>query len=363
MRARHRWMSAGLCAAALLTAGLTAATASPASAAGPRFPVMNTSEQPPDGVWFRNSGSNADTDRVTGHGVYAGDIVEQQCYIWGDAVGAYANRLWYFVVNVTRPTVPGSGAPNTGYLNAHFINDGTVANQVVAGVPACGAPPPPPPPPPIGIYADPKSGAQAPHAFRWTSTATRRMYLSEWSTGACDSAGAYTRIRARANGSPIGWMASWSASRWAPLYYLHKATAAERRALKYILFIDPGHYAHLAECGNGTGDGTAGTPFDAGRVLTAWLNENPDARVIVIAGDYTRQDGSSGIQNVLFNDVRNRGVAGVRQRVGVCEYRLGHDPASFRSSEWYIERPITSTTTCPRLEGDNYPLPGSMWHP
>jgi hypothetical protein len=35
----------------------------------PIFTVMNTSETPPDGVWFRNSPHTADTDRVTGHGV------------------------------------------------------------------------------------------------------------------------------------------------------------------------------------------------------------------------------------------------------------------------------------------------------
>src|SRR5262245_39374665 len=104
-----RWPAIAVVLVVTATGVLSAAD--PAAAAGPRFPVMNTSEQPPDGVWFRNSGSVNDTDRLTGHGVYAGDVVEEQCYIWGDAVGAYANRLWYFVANITRPTVPGSGAP------------------------------------------------------------------------------------------------------------------------------------------------------------------------------------------------------------------------------------------------------------
>ena len=101
----------------------------------PVFTVMNTSESPPDGVWFRNSPHTADTDKVTGHGVYMNEQVRLKCYAIGDAVGSYANRLWYNVDNVTRPT--NNAVANSGYLNAHYINDGKAANVVDAGVPAC----------------------------------------------------------------------------------------------------------------------------------------------------------------------------------------------------------------------------------
>ena len=107
----------------------------PPPASGPIFTVLNTSETLPDGIWFRNSPHTADTDRVTGHGVYKNERVQLHCYAWGDAVGAYANRLWFQVTNVTRPSI--NGRPNTGFLNAHYINDGKLANQVDAGVPAC----------------------------------------------------------------------------------------------------------------------------------------------------------------------------------------------------------------------------------
>jgi surface antigen len=103
----------------------------------PTFTVMNTSETPPDGVWFRNSPHTADTDRATGHGVYSGDQVQLQCYASGDSVGTYADSLWYYVTNLTRPTVPGAGAPNVGYLNAHYINDSKAANVVDTGVRPC----------------------------------------------------------------------------------------------------------------------------------------------------------------------------------------------------------------------------------
>jgi hypothetical protein len=101
----------------------------------PVFPVMNTSETPPDGVWFRRSPHTPDSDEVTGHGVYAGEQVQLQCYAFGDSVGRYDDRLWYLAANVSRPT--NAGVANTGFLNAHYINDGADANVVDAGVGPC----------------------------------------------------------------------------------------------------------------------------------------------------------------------------------------------------------------------------------
>lgn len=117
------------------------ASAPALASSGPVFTVMNTDSPLPDGVWFRNSPHTADTSRITADGVYAGDRVQLNCYAWGDAVGPYNDTLWYDVTNLTRPTVPSTGKPNVGYLNAHYINDGKVANQVDAGVYLCGAAP------------------------------------------------------------------------------------------------------------------------------------------------------------------------------------------------------------------------------
>lgn len=127
---------------------------------------MNTSETPPDGVWFRNSPRTEDTDRATGHGVYAGDQVQLQCYAWGDAVGAYNDTLWYYVNNLTRPTVSSNGQPNVGYLNAHYINDGQNANVVDAGVGQCGAAPLPPAAPSVSLA----QGPAAPAGYRYAIT-------------------------------------------------------------------------------------------------------------------------------------------------------------------------------------------------
>lgn len=126
-------------AAALVTAliaALAMIVTSPALAGGPVFPVMNTSETPPDGVWFRDNPA-VSGPRATGYGVYAGDRVELRCYGWGESLGRYGNRLWYYSANLTRPNAPGRN--NIGWLNAHYVNDGQNANVVVGGVQACGA--------------------------------------------------------------------------------------------------------------------------------------------------------------------------------------------------------------------------------
>jgi hypothetical protein len=107
----------------------------PPAAAHPVFTVMNTSETPPDGVYFRRSPHTADTARITGLGVYSGEQVRLECYAWGDAVGSYSNRLWYYVTNMSRSSA--GGQSNVGYLNSHYINDGLLANQIDAGVVAC----------------------------------------------------------------------------------------------------------------------------------------------------------------------------------------------------------------------------------
>jgi len=72
--------------------------------------------------------------------VYKNERVQLECYAWGDSVGQYHDKLWYFALNEARSV--NDGVSNSGYLNAHYINDGKLANQVDANVPACGAKPP-----------------------------------------------------------------------------------------------------------------------------------------------------------------------------------------------------------------------------
>ena len=113
----------------------TPPTPTPTPPTLPIYTVMNTDETPPDGVWFRWAPHTADTNRITGDGVYMNEQVQLQCYAWGDAVGPYNDTLWYFVLNITRPTI--DGMTDSGYLSAHYINDGALANQIDGGVSAC----------------------------------------------------------------------------------------------------------------------------------------------------------------------------------------------------------------------------------
>jgi len=126
---------------------------------------MNTSETPPDGVYFRNSPHVSDTSRVSGLGVYSGEQVQLLCYAFGDGVGPYSDALWYDVLNVSRPT--NQGVPDRGYLNAHYINDGKVANQADAGVPACGSTPTPQPSPAPAPTPAPQPATTADAAATW----------------------------------------------------------------------------------------------------------------------------------------------------------------------------------------------------
>ena len=134
------------------------------------FTVMNTSEPPPDGVYFRNSPNWNDTSHTYGLGVFKNERVQLECYAFGQAIGPYNDRLWYYVRNVTRP-VNYNGATNEGMLNAHYINDGKAANVVDAGVPGCvnNRPPtqPTPQPKPQSPRVTLTQGPTAPSGYRY----------------------------------------------------------------------------------------------------------------------------------------------------------------------------------------------------
>jgi hypothetical protein len=128
----------------LATLGVTVAVANPA-AADAVYPVMNTSEYPPDGINFRSAPDWNARVAITGYGVYAGEHVRLKCWELGSNVprrDGGSNTIWYQTDNVSRPSV--AGRANSGLLNAHFVNDGTGPNQVAPGVTRCGSAAPTP---------------------------------------------------------------------------------------------------------------------------------------------------------------------------------------------------------------------------
>jgi len=309
----------------------------PPPPSGPIFTVMNTSESPPDGVWFRNSPHSADTDRVTGHGVYMNEQVQLQCYSWGDAVGPYGNTLWYDVTNVTRPT--NNGVSNSGYLNAHYINDGLAANQIDAGVPQCGSSPPPPPAGGASVYYSGAGDAGWDLASPYASvimTDNGSHGTADWSAGQCSTAWS-NRYPDVVGGRRVTTLSGWSLGRLGPIYLLAR-DQSKASNVNYVLMFDPGTYGELA----GGCDATVGSS----QVLANWLASNASNRLVIMSGALTQAQFSHGIQNVYFPAIRGHAIA---QQVLVCNVSNNGVGWSHRDVikgyAWMISQPAPSV--CP----------------
>lgn len=338
-----RYRTLALLTASLLAAGalgITSATlVSNASAANkPIFTVMNTSETLPDGVWFRNSPHTADTDRVTGHGVYKNERVQLDCYAWGDAVGAYHNRLWYYVLNVTRPV--NKGKANQGYLNAHYINDGKAANQIDAGVAQCGAHPSGP----NSVFYSPNN---TPDAVSGLTVADLNIVYDEWAVGGCSP----TAAANIPNG--VSTLAGWSVGRLGPIYFLDAAGSRVAQVHTVILF-DPGNTANFT----GKSCDTKVKP-SINSLLANWLKSNGSNRLIVLTGQVSeqQQNGRStfaGLWKYYFAGIWNQSFA---SRAQVCDYHnLGHQEVLTKFA-WMVRNPIHG---CPTASGVPKPV---AWNP
>ena len=351
----------GLVAATTMT-GLSVVEATPAQAAGPVFGVMNTSETPPDGVWFRNSPHTADTDRATGHGVYAGDSVQLQCYAWGDSVGAYNDTLWYYVNNLTRPTVSSNGQANVGYLNAHYVNDGQNANVVDAGVGQCGAAPAPPTPSPVvGFYSPFNLGGRGNDGQvedLQDQAGVYTAYRRDWDACSAPSDNPYSTLRNQlAPGQYFDRVGGWSFGRVGPSYLIHgmqKFDPNQLRQLDYIILIDPGSYSDLSVCD---------AVNSSGSLYATWLKSNPNARLVVLSGSITQQQSSKGIQQIYFDPIRFAAPGtDIRSRVLVCNYSTDHY-SIYHAGQYWIKH-VISANSCPTLNynGTRW-QPTATWHP
>jgi hypothetical protein len=385
---RHygRALIAAAAAGALATVGIffsggttpAGLTLTAAASSEPVYTVMNTSETPPDGVWFRNSPHTADTDRVTGHGVYMNEQVRLECYAWGDAVGPYNNQLWYFVLNVTRPV--NAGVANQGYLNAHYINDGAVANQIDAGVVQCGSTPAPPPLPSGGsLYYSPypsKDGSCIevsrihtpwPCGNGWVSApspATVTMYAGQWYKGSdCTAGYAVPNLNGSASGKLINTLAGWSYGRNGPIMFL-EAGPTWQSQIHYILLFDPGSLSDYR-----TGVCDAKYP-NKSFVLANWLAQSPANRLVVLAGAVTADysdpvngHAHAGIQNYLFPAIRTYPVINgrsIRKQVVVCNYDgMSHANVWINFKNEMNKTPIT-LSTCPTAPGYSHVV---SWNP
>ena len=312
-----------------------------AASGGPIYTVMNTSETLPDGVWFRNSPHTADSDRVTGHGVYQNERVQLECYAWGDAVGPYSNRLWYFVLNVTRPV--NDGVTNRGYLNAHYINDGKAANQIDAGVPQCGSTPAPAPGPGSVFY----SPNNTPDAVSGLTVADLNIVYDEWALGGCSPAAAVNIP------DGVSVLAGWSVGRLGPIYFLDAAGQRVSQVHTIILF-DPGNTANFT----GSSCDTKVKP-SINSLLANWLKSDGSNRLIVLTGKVSEdQHGGrstfAGLWKYYFAGIWNQPFA---SRAQVCDYHnLGHQQV-LTTFAWMVQKPVRG---CPEASGAPNPV---AWNP
>ncbi|MGY2873451.1 hypothetical protein ACVW00_000641 [Marmoricola sp. URHA0025 HA25] len=325
---------------------------------------MNTSESLPDGVWFRNSPSQNDTNRETGFGVYMNEQVQAHCYAFGDAVGPYGNRVWYYATNLTRPTV--NGHANVGYINTHYVNDGMTANNVYPGITQCGSggggSTPPPTPPPANIYYSPYNAGDTQFAVGDASVAT--VQRDEWVTGTCGNSGpAYSAAMSKLqSGQTIQTLAGWSIGRTGIAYFLRNAAQSQLTSINYMLMIDPGAYGEM-DCDRA---------IAAGRALANWLAVNRNAHLVVISSyQVSQQQSSKGIQQTYFNDIRNlQSSSGIdlRSRVLVCNYgtksTFSHQEAFWSGRYWISHQIGSSTSSCPWLNYNGVTWkPTAQWHP
>ncbi len=358
-----------LCAAAFAVAGLTPIVAVSASASsGPIYSVMNTDETPPDGVWFRNSPHTADTSRITGLGVYMNEQVQLQCYAWGDAVGPYNDTLWYFVTNVSRPTV--DGMADQGYLNALYINDSQKANVVDAGVSHCGnggggaGSGGKSTPGGRAVYYSPYGAGS--HLPNTSPAQVLTIPDRSWkSNGHCSPSNTYASTPSTRDGKSVTTLAGWSLGRVGVLYELESLNAhhsAMLSQINYVLMIDPGGYEDLSSSCDSA----------AGGALAMWLKTDPSAHLVVLSGPVTLDSAhpvngyaSAGIQNYYFNAIRSADSGGnLRSRVLVCNYSDAGQSISqshqtiYSSASYLTGQPMI--TSCPKLDKMKY---DGFWHP
>jgi len=327
----------GALIAGCLIGGLVVVPATKSSgASGPVFAVMNTSETPPDGVYFRNSPDWSDTSRTYGLGVFANEQIQIQCYASGQAIGPYSDSLWYYVLNVTRPANY-DGAANQGMLNAHYVNDGQQADVVDAGVPACvnnlpptqsapSSPPavsgPPPLPAPAPTTA-PDSGSSVPSNFgnatpaptpgpqspsqpapapaapksmsvfyspNGVSTGVAGLTLADqnvpaaqWTDGVCGTGNAVNAVDIGLGTAST--LAGWSAGRLGPIYFLDTASSAQIARVHRIILFDPGNTGDFAPeswWSSLLGSPTCDWRFPIPSLLANWLQSDPANHLTLI---------------------------------------------------------------------------------
>jgi len=319
----------------------------PSSGGGLVFPIFNAE----GGVYYRSSPHWADTRKIPGVGVYNGDQVELICGAFGDSVGAFSNRAWSKVRNLSRPV-------GEGWVNEHFINDGAPSNSFVSGEPICGGGSLYFSPYPVNPHGPNSTGQiKATDGKTWVSApspATVTMNENEWDqnfdTKSCPSLGSFVpKGQAAFDSGGISTLASWSKARAAPFLFL-RGRPDWRARIHYIILFDPGTQAEW--------ESPCAKEYPLGIILREWLIESPANKLVVMSGHLTADPGHvsvdghghAGIQDQLFVPLKKAGEPPnrkLRSQIVVCNYdNMSHPDVWINFRSWMNKPPI-NLGACP----------------
>ncbi|HKX73414.1 MAG TPA: hypothetical protein VJM32_05340 [Candidatus Saccharimonadales bacterium] len=348
-----RTRSLALLAAMLMALGVIGVAASPAQAGtGLFYTVVDADRDPYNGIYLRNSTGNfADATRTSARYIPYGTRIELICGTWGVSVGQDGdpnrpnyNRRWHQI------TIPNG---QVGWMPDRYLNTPNVANQLTPNEPECGQSgggnPAPQQPQPLpgggGAYYQPRWSSGDPYPPDSVLTISR----DKWSydrTGAprskadCKTDKVDDHLPADRNGKRVTTIGTWSVARLAPVYLIeHNFERAKQ--LDFIILYDPGSYANF------TDPSSCDQFFDQSAAYKKWLDANPNAVLMVLAGRDTRDPNWAGVgrhkglQDKVLSKLRGYGY----NRVVVCDYRAMSHPDVLRNFSGMMAG--GKTTACP----------------
>ncbi|MGI5127465.1 hypothetical protein ACQEVB_11705 [Pseudonocardia sp. CA-107938] len=170
-------------------------------------------------------------------------------------------------------------------------------------------------------------------------------------------------------------LTGYSLGRLATIYYLARASDAQRNTISQVTMIDPGNYASMRNSCDSeplfVGDDQ---PLGIGKrgadYLVDWLEANRGARLTILAGPWTATNSHQGIQEIYFNRLRDAERAtGIEMssRVLVCNYSTTETNITkshhqmIKGADGYVDADLS---TCPDgMPNLTLQEPKQGWHP
>lgn len=123
------------------TGGPPTTTAAPPSPPVPppppgATPTVRLKHVPGGGLSWRDTLDQGDPAQVPGFGVRPDERIQLECYVFGATEPTTGGVVWYLANNVSRPYTP-RGRPNTGWIDAYYVVDGSPPGSPARGVAPC----------------------------------------------------------------------------------------------------------------------------------------------------------------------------------------------------------------------------------